>query len=322
MKSIPGIVFVALTSLLAPPAISQPVYPDKPIRIIIGYPPGSPSDIVARLLSQKWTETLGKAVVVDNIAGAAGNIGTERVAKAAPDGYTLGLMIQGQIAINPSLYKLPYDPVKDFAAVSQTTVSPIVLVAGNTVPAKNVKELLTLAKTQTGGLTFASSGSGTDGHLTGELFKSMAGLDIRHIPYKGVVAALPDLIAARVTLMFPPIGVVLPQIRDGRLRALAVTPLQRSAALPDVPTIHESGVRGFEASSWNGLLAPSATPAPIIRTLHHETVKALAQPDVRGKLAELGMEGIGNTPDEFAAVIKATIPKWAKLIREAGIKPE
>ena len=318
LQSVLGVcVFLSVEGVFA-----QAVFPERTIRIIIGYPPGSPSDIVARLISQKWTETLGKPVVVDNISGAAGNIGTERVARAAPDGYTLGLMIQGQIAINPSLYKLPYDPIKDFAPVSQVSVSPIVLVVGGGVPVKSVKELLALAKAQPGELTFASSGSGTDGHLTGELFKSMAGVDIRHIPYKGVVAALPDLIGGRVTTMFPPLAVALPMVREGKLRAIAVTPMKRSAALPDVPTVDESGVKGFEATSWNGLLAPSGTPVPVIRLLQQETAKALAQPDVRGKLADLAMEGIGNSPDEFGAVIRLTIQKWAKLIREAGIRPE
>ena len=260
--------------------------------------------------------------MIDNVTGAAGNIAADRVAKAAPDGYTLGLLAQPQIVINPSLYKLAYDPVKDFAPVSQVAVSPFMLVVHNAVPAKSVKELVALAKAQPGGLTFASGGSGSTPHMAAELFKSMAGLDIRHIPYKGVVAAIPDLLGGRVTMMFSPIAVVLPLVREGKLRALAVTSLRRSSAAPELPTIAESGYPGFEVTVWNGLLAPAGTPATIVRKLHLETVKALALPDLRAKLADLGLEGIGNSPDEFAAVIKSEIPKWAKVIKEAGIKPD
>ena len=203
--------------------------------------------------------------MIDNAAGAAGNIAADRVAKAAPDGYTLGLLVQGQLAINPSLYKVAYDPVKDFAPVSQVTASPNMLVVHNAVPAKSVKELVALAKAQPGGLTFASGGSGSSTHMAAELFKSVAGLDIRHIPYKGGAAAIPDLLGGRVTMMFSPIAVVLPLAREGKLRALAVTSLRRSSAAPELPTIAESGYPGFEVTTWNGLLAPARTPATIIR---------------------------------------------------------
>ena len=224
--------------------------------------------------------------------------------------------------INPSLYKLAYDPVKDFAPVSQVAASPTMLVVHNAVPAKSVKELVALAKAQLGGLMFASGGSGTSSHMAAELFKSMAGLDIRHIPYKGVVVAVPDLLGGRVTMMFSPIPVVLPLVREGKLHALAVTSLRRSSAAPELPTIAESGYPGFEATNWYGLLAPAGTPATIIRRLHLETVKALALPALHGKLTDLGMEVIGNSPEEFAAAIKSETPQWAKVIKESGIKPD
>jgi tripartite-type tricarboxylate transporter receptor subunit TctC len=300
---------------------AQTTYPEKPIRMVVGFPPGSPADTVARLLSQKLAEALGKPITVDNATGAAGNIATERVAKAAPDGYTLGLLAQGQLAINPNLYKLAFDPMKDFAPVSQVSVSTFMLVVHNGVPAKSVKELVALAKAQPGGLTFASSGNGSATHMPAELFKSVAGLDIRHIPYKGGVAAIPDLLGGRVTMMFSGLT-ILPTVREGKLRALAVTSLRRSSVAPELPTIAESGYPSFEYTAWYGLLAPARTPVAIVRKLHLETVKALAQADVRAKFADLGLETIGNSPDEFAAVIKSGIPKWAKLIKESGIKPD
>ena len=301
---------------------AQATYPEKPIRMVVGFPPGSQTDTIARLLGQKFADTLGKPIVVDNAAGAGGNIAADRVAKAAPDGYTLGLLSLAQIVISPSLYKAAYEPVKDFAPVSQVAVSPFMLVVHNAVLAKNVKELVALAKAQPGGLTFASGGSGSPTHMAAELFKPKAGLDIRHIPYKGVPLAIPDLLAGRITMMFSTIVVVLPLVREGRLRALAVTSLRRSSAAPELPTIDESGFSGFDYTSWSGLLSPVGTPATIVRKLHLETVKALAQPDLRAKFADLGVEGMGNSPDEFAAAIKSEIPKWAKVIKDAGIKPD
>ena len=322
MRQISSLLFGLLALLIVGSSAAQLNYPEKPIRVVVGFPPGSSPDIVARLLGQKLTEGLGKPVVVENVAGAAGNIAAERVAKAAPDGYTLGLAANAQLIINPSLYKLPFDPVKDFAPISQVYVSPNILVVHNAVTAKNVQELVALARAQPGGLTFASGGSGSSPHLAGELFKSMARIDIREVPYKGVVAAIPDVLGGRVTMMFGPILVVLPLVREGKLRALAVTSLKRSPALPELPTVDESGVRGFEVTLWGGLLAPAGTPATILRKLHLETVNALAQPDVRAKFADLGLETIGNSPDEFAAAVKAEIPRWARLIKESGIKPE
>lgn len=322
MKQILLLMFGLAALLVVESLAAQMTYPEKSIRMVVGFPPGSQPDTVARLLSQKLVEALGKAIVVDNATGAAGNIAADRVAKAAPDGYTLGLLVQGQLAINPSLYKVAYEPMKDFAPISQVTASPNMLVVNNTVPAKSVKELVALAKAQAGGLTFASGGSGSSTHMAAELFKSVAGLDIRHIPYKGGAAAIPDLLGGRVTMMFGPTSVVLPLARDGKLRALAVTSLVRSTAAPELPTIAESGYPGFEAATWSALLAPARTPAAIVRKLHLETVKALALPDLRAKLADLGLEAIGDSPDELATVIKTEIPKWAKVIKDAGIKPD
>jgi tripartite-type tricarboxylate transporter receptor subunit TctC len=322
MKQISGLMLGLLALLIAGSPAAQTTYPEKSIRIIVGLPPGSLPDTIARLLGQKFTEAWGKPMLIDSVTGAAGNIAADRVAKAAPDGYTLGLMSQTQIVVNPSLYKLAYDPVKDFAPVSQVTLSPNFLVVSNAVPAKNFKELVALAKAQPDGLTFASGGSGTGTHLAAELLKSVAGLDIRHVPYKGVTTAIPDLISGRVTMMFSPLSSVLPLVREGKLRALAVTSLRRAPMFPELPTIAESGYPGFEATLWNGLLAPAKTPATIIRKLHLETVKALALPDLRAKFADLGMEVIGNSPDEFAAAIKSESPKWAKVIKATGITPD
>ena len=322
MKQISGLMFGLFALLIVGSPAAQTTYPEKPIRMVVGFPPGSAPDTVARLLAQKFAAAWAKPVLIDNVTGAAGNIATERVAKAAPDGYTLGLLAGGQLVINPSLYKLAFDPVKDFAPVSQVTVSPNVLVVHNAVPTKSVKELVALAKAQPGGLTFASSGSGSANHMAAELFKSVAGLDILHIPYKGLTAAIPDLLGGRVTMMFIPTSTVLPLAREGKLRALAVTSLRRAPTFPELPTIAESGYPGFDATLWYGLLAPARTPATIVGKLHLETVKALALPDLRAKLADLGLEGIGNSPDEFAAVIRSEIPKWAKVIKELGIKPD
>ena len=322
MNLIPAAILLISAINVGVDALAQTNYPENQIRLIAGFPPGAQSDIVARLLGQKFSETWGKPVVVDNISGAAGNIAADRVAKAAPDGYTLGLLGQGQIVVNPSLYKLAYDTVKDFAPVSQVYTSTNVLIVHNSVPAKSVKELVALAKAQPGALTFASGGSGSSNHMAAELLKSVARVDIRHIPYKGVVLAIPDVLAGRVMMMFSPPPAVLPLVREGKLRGLAVSSLTRSSLVPELPTVAESGYPGFEATIWMGLFAPARTPATIIRKLHLETTKVLAFPDLRVKFADYGVEGIGSSPDEFAAVIKAGIPKWAKVIKDAGIKQD
>ena len=297
-------------------------YPDKAIHVLVGFPSGSAPDIVARLVCQRLSDTLGKPVLVEDVAGAAGNIAAERVAKSAPDGYTLAFAANAQMIINPSLYKLSFDPVRDFAPISQVYMSPNILVVPNGLNAKNVQELLTLARSQPGVLTFASGGSGSSPHLAGELFKSMAGVDIRHVPYKGGVAAIPDLLAGRVTMMFTPIPVVLPLVREGKLRALATTSLERVPSIPELPTVAESGVRGFEVTLWGGLVAPASTAPAIIDRIYHETVTALAQADIRTRFSDLGIVAIGNSPPQFAATIKSEIPRWSAVIREAGIRPD
>jgi len=307
-----------LALLIAQSSAAQTNYPEKPIHLVVGFPPGSPPDIFARQLGQKLSEAWRNPVVIDNITGAAGNIAANHVAKASPDGYTLGVFTEAQIVVNSNLYTLAYDPVNDLAPVSQLYAYPDILVVNNAVPAKSVKELVDLAKAQPGELTFASGGNGSAAHMAAELFKSAAGVDIRHIPYKGVMAAAPDLLGGRVSMVLSPMSIVLPMVREGKLRALAVSSLKRSSAAPELPTIAESGYPGFEVVGWNGMFAPAKTPAAIIRALHLETVKALALPDLRAKLANLGLEGIGNAPDEFAAVIKSEIPKWAKVIKDAG----
>jgi len=320
MKQTLGVILAG--AIMATTGNSAAQYPAKPIHLVTGFPAGSSADIAARLLGQQFAEALGQPVLVENVTGAAGNIAAERVAKAAPDGYTLAFAAAAQIVTNPSLYRLSFDPVKDFAPISQVYASPNVLVVHNAVAAKSVQELLSLARAQPGALTFASGGSGSSPHLAGELLKSMTGVDIRDVPYKGVVAAIPDLLGGRVTMMFSPVAAILPQVREGKLRALAVTSVKRSPALPGVPTLDESGVRGFEVTLWGGLLAPAGTPAAIIGKLHSETVKALARADVRARFSDFGLETIGNSPDEFAAIIKSEIPLWAKLIKESGIKAD
>ena len=313
----------AFLALLVPASVAaQPSYPDKPIKMVIGFPPGGAPDTVARLLGQKLTEALGQPIVMDHATGAGGNIAMERLAKAPADGYTLGFLVNGQLVINPSLYKLTYDPAKVFAPISQVTVTPNMLVVNNAVPAKNLQDLVALSKSKPGQLTYASGGTGTGNHMAAELFKSTAGLDINHIPYKGVLAAVPDLLGERVTMMFSPLPVVLPLVREGKLRAIAVTSLKRSPSAPDLPTVAESGYPGFDVTIWYGVLAPAGTPPAIVRKLHAEIAKALAQPDLRAKLAEQGLEPIGNSPEEFAAVIKAETPVWTKVIRDAGIQAD
>jgi tripartite-type tricarboxylate transporter receptor subunit TctC len=311
-----------LAALVSASAASQSSYPEKPVRIIVGSPPGSTQDTVARLLAQKFSDTFGKPVVAENLAGAAGAIGVERVARSAPDGYTLGLLAQGQLTVNPALYKVPYDTLRDFSPVSNASATLNMVVVHTAFPARSIKELVALVKAQPGVLTYASGGNGSASHLPAELFKYMAGVNIVHVPYKGVSASLPDLVGGRVTMSFIPTSPILALVREGKLRGLAVTSSTRLPAMPDLPTVAESGYPGYEFTAWQGLLAPAKTPAEIIGRLHVETVKALALPDVRAKFETLGMEPVGNSPAEFAAVIKSDLAKWAKVVKEAGIKPD
>jgi tripartite-type tricarboxylate transporter receptor subunit TctC len=320
MKTLLAATFGAIACILSPGIGAQAAFPERPVHLIVGFPAGSQPDIVARLLAQQLEGTLGNPVIVDNVTGAAGNIAADRVAKGAPDGHTVGLLSQTHLAVNPSLYKLPYDALRDFAPVSQVVSSPALLVVPASLSPRNLAELVALAKARPGELTFASSGTGTGTHMAAELFKSTAGIDLRHVPYRGVVAALPDVVSGRVSMMFSPIPVVLPLVRQGELRALAVTSLRRSTAVPDIPTVAESGYPEFEATNWYGVVAPAGTPASIVLKLHAATIAALASPELRTRLDGLGMQVIGNSPDEFAAAIRREIPQWAAVIERAGIK--
>jgi tripartite-type tricarboxylate transporter receptor subunit TctC len=296
-------------------------YPDRSVRIIVGFPPGTAPDVSARILANKFTEHWGVPVVVENLTGAGSNIATERVAKSTPDGYTLLMGGNPSLVISPSLYeKLPYDPIKDFALISQVFVAANILTVHPDVPAKSIQELVALAKAQPGKLTYGHAGIGTSQHLAGELFKYMAHVDITPVAYRGSTAVVPDLLAGRLTMFFGNVVNVMPLIRDGKLRAFAVTSLKRSAVAPDIPTFNESGFPGFEAVPWFGLMAPAGTPPEIIDTVYHETIKDLALPDVRKAMGDQGLDIIGNTPAEFAAVLKKEIPQWAKVIKEANIK--
>ncbi len=313
---------VALTALVFA-AGAGAAYPDKPVRLVAPFVAGGPTDIVARVVAQHLTQAFGQTVVVDNRGGASGAIGCEIVARAVPDGYTLMIGSSGNLAVAPALFaRLPYDPAKDFQAITQTTSGPQVLALFPGVPAKTVPELLVLARAKPGGLNYASGGTGTTTQLGMELFKSMAGVEIVHVPYKGTGQALNDLLAGQVQIMMASLLPALPQVRAGRLRGIAVTSAQRTAALPDTPTIGESGVAGFETTSWHGLLTPAKTPAAIVARVHAEMVKMLNQPDVKALFLAQGMDTVGNTPSEFADYIRGETAKWTRVVRALGIAPQ
>lgn len=314
--------FAAFLALLAPHSASaQSSYPNRPVKILVGFTPGTAPDHAARILADRFAEVWGAPFVVENLPGAGSNVATERVAKAAPDGYTLLMGGNSALVINPSLYEtLPFDPLKDFAPISQVFIAANVLAVPTELPVKSVAELVALAKAQPGKLSYGHAGVGTSQHLGAELFKYMAHVDIAAVPYRGTTAFIPDLLAGRISISFANIVNVLPLAREGKLRALAITSIKRSALAPDLPTMAESGFPGFEAVPWFGLLAPANTPKDIVEKLHGETVKTLALPEVRKKFDELGLEPVGNTPAEFAAVIRKETPEWAKVIKDAGIK--
>jgi len=321
MNAIYGLVAVLSVWLAAADALAQASYPEQPIKIIVGFPPGVAPDITSRLLGDKFTEAWGKPIVVENVTGASGNIAVERVAKAPPDGYTLLMGGNASLVINPSLIaKLPYDPVKDFAYITQVFIVPNILVVRNDVPATNIQELIALAKAQPGYFVAGHAGIGTSQHLGGELFKVMAGVQIQQVPYRGSTGVLPDLLAGHLNMFFGNITNVLPLIREGKLRAFGITSRQRSPRIPELPTMEELGFPGFDATAWFGLMAPAGTPQAVIDKLHGETVRVLALPDVKAKLEGLGVQLVGNTPAEFAALIKTETPHWAKVIKDAGIK--
>jgi tripartite-type tricarboxylate transporter receptor subunit TctC len=319
MRAIGAILATLLAWPAMDPAVAQTSYPDRPVRIIVGFTPGSATDITARIFAQKFSEAWGVAVTVENVPGAGGTVGLDRVAKAPPDGYTLAWAASGALTIGPSLQsKISYDPVRDLAPISQVLTMPSILAVNNDVPVKTFEELIALAKTQPGKLSYATPGAGTPQHVAGELLKSLAGVDIVHVPYRGAVFT--DVIGGRVTIAFQNAGAMLATVREGKLRGLAVTSLQRSPNMPELPTVAESGFPGFEATSWFALLAPTGTPAPILEKVRREALKVLAEPDMRARFAQLGLDPVGNSPAEFAAVIKADLAKWAKVIKEVGIK--
>jgi tripartite-type tricarboxylate transporter receptor subunit TctC len=298
-------------------------YPDRPVTLVVGFPPGGASDILARIISGKLSSILGQPFVVDNRPGAGGNVAGEVVAHAAPDGYTLLLGNNAILATNASLYKkIGFDPEKDFAPISLVGTQANVLVVNVDLPVHSFAELIALAKARPGKLNFASSGYGLAAHLAGELFKADAHVDIVHVPYKGSAPALQDVIAGQDQMMFATTSGAMGLIKGGQLRPLAVTTLKRTASLPDIPTIDELGIKGFDATTWHGLVAPAGTPRPIIDILHKAAVEALADPDVRHSLADLGVDIVGSTPDEFDAYIKSEIPKWAAVIKTSGATME
>ena len=315
-----AITFAFVLGILPADALAQS-YPSRPVRLVVPFPAGGTTDILARAMAEKLSGALGQQFVVDNRPGAGGNIGSDIVAKSQPDGYTLLMGTVGTHAINPSLYpKMPYDHVKDFVPVVLVAGVPNVLVVNPTVPAKTVAELIALAKEKPGTINFASSGNGTSIHLSGELFKLLAGVQIAHVPYKGSAPALTDLIGGQVQIMFDNLPSALPHIKGGKLRALAVTSSKRAPALPDLPTIAESGVAGFEASSWFGILAPAATPRDIVQRINAEANKALHAPDMREKLLAQGAEAVGNSPEFFADYIRTETVKWAKVVKDSGAR--
>ena len=313
-----------LALMLATAGASAQGYPTKPIRLVVPYPAGGPLDIMARAIGQKLTEAWKQPVVVDNRAGAGGNIGADFVAKSAPDGYTLLMGAVATHAINPSLYsKIPYDPVKDFAPVALVAQVPNILVVNPAVPAKTVSELIALARAKPGTLNFGSGSTGSTGHLAGELFNTMAGVKMVHIPYKGAAPATADLLGGQVQLMFDNLASALPNVKAGKLRALAVTTLARSAAIPGLPTIAESGLAGFDLTTWFGLLVPAGTPPEIVARLNAEIVRALDAKDMRERLEKMGAEPLSNnTPEHFAAFIRSEAAKYARVVKDSGAKVE
>ena len=300
-------------------AEAQSGYPDHAVRVLVGYPPGGPVDILARVVSDRLSAIWGQPAVVENITGASGNIAADRAAKSAPDGYTLLVSTNAQLVVNPSLYKMPFNPATDLTPISLAVYSPNILVVPNEVPAKTVKELVEYLRANPG-KSFASAGVGTTQHLAGELFKAITHVDIQHVPYRGAAPVITDLLGGRITMFFGAISPLIPLVREGKLRALAVTSATRFPAVPDLPTVIEAGYPGFVSILSIGLMAPAGTRPAIIEKLHQDMVKALAPADVRKRLSNIGMEVIGGSPAKFAAAIAAERPQWAKVIQDAGIK--
>ena len=308
----------ALAAPFAPSALAADAYPSKPIKLVVPYPPGGPTDIVARVVGQKLSEGLGQTVIIDNRPGAGANLGAEAVARSEPDGYTLMLSTTAH-AINPSLFtKLKYSITKDFAPISQLTGGPLVIVATPSLPANNVKELIALAKSKNGGLNFASSGNGQSTHLSAELFNTMAGVKMNHVPYKGSAPALTDVMSGQTDVMFDTMLSSTPFIKSGKLKAIAVTSAKRSPSAPNIPSVAESGLPGYEALAWNGLMAPAGTPKAIIDKLNAEVKKVLAMPEVKQRFEAQGSFPAWTTPEDSAKFLQSEVEKWAKVVKESG----
>jgi len=304
------------------PALAQNAYPAKPIRIISIFAPGGGNDVICRLVAQQLTERLKQQVIVENRVGANGIVGSEAAARSAPDGYTFTLIPSGH-TVNASMYKkLPFDSIRDFTPITLVGSGPLVLAVHPSLPAKNVKGLIALAKARPGQLTYVSSGVGASGHLAGALFDSMTGTQMVHVPYKGMSLAVSDLMGGQVSMTFGTSLSVIPHVRTGRLRALATTGAQRSPALPDLPTIAESGLPGYEASLWYGFVGPARMPPEIVQRLNTEIAAILAQPDTREKLASQGVDARSTTPDEFARILTADVARWAKVVQKLGLQAE
>jgi tripartite-type tricarboxylate transporter receptor subunit TctC len=323
VRALAALGFALATSLAAhaqPDAAQAQGYPSHAVRFVIPYPPGGASDVTARLLAEKLTEAYGQPFIVENRPGANGIIALENVSKAAPDGYTILMGNVGPNAINPGLYpKLPFDPVKGFAPITMTSSVPIVLLVNSASPIKTTQELIAYAKAHPGEVKFGSGGPGSATHLTAELFKNMAGIDLAHVPYKGDVPAMTDLMGGHVTMAFATSIAAVPFIGGGKLRVLGTASKVRPKSLAQYPTINESAVPGFESTSWGGVLAPAGTPAPIIASLHDQIVKILAMPDVSDKLSKLGADVVVSTPEEFGSYLQSEIRKWADVIRTSNV---
>ena len=312
--------FLLLCAVAASPAFAQP-YPAKAIRIVVPFPPGGGTDIIAREIAQKTSALNGWTFVIDNRPGSGGNLGVDAVAKSAPDGYTLALGQSSNLAINPTLYtKLPYDPVRDLTAVGLMASSPMVLVVAAQSPHKTLADVLSAAKAKPGSLNFASPGNGTVAHLSAELLQKTAAVKFTHIPYKGAAQAVTDILGGQVDLYMSSIPTLIGQVRSGKMRALAVTSLQRVDDLPQTPTVAESGYPGFESGTWFGFVAPAGTPPEIVGTLNKEFAKALAAPDLKKKLGDQGAEVLGGTPEQFSQLIKSDIVRWAPIVKGSGAK--
>ena len=318
-----AVVFALVLAVAGAPGAYAQQYPGRPIRMIVPFPPSGSTDIMARVLAQKLTERLGQQVIVDNRGGAGGTIGMELAAKAPPDGYTLMMSTSITHTVGVSLYsKLPYNVLTDFAPITMAASVPLLVVVNPSVPARSVKELIALAKARPGQLNYASPGNGTSGHLAAEMFKSMAGVDVVHVPYKGGGPAVMDLIGGQVQMLILSAVATLPHVKSGKLRALALTSLTRSPDLPNISTVSESGLPGYEVVLWYGVFAPAKTPKAIVTRLNQDVVRIMQSPEIGARLASEGGRPVGNTPEQFQEIIKADVAKWAKIVKDAGITVE